>query len=108
MKSWLHWNNFRKDFWNIVIWWKVWKWIIANKRKDGSIYWVDTTIIPMLDNEWKVEKFIVIRYDVTKLINIKKELSAKNRELSELAMIDSLTWLFNRRVFWPKIKWEFK
>lgn len=99
MKSWLHWANFRKRLWNTVMWWEVWKWIIANKKKDGSVYWVDTTITPMLEMNWQVEKFIVIRYDVTKLINMKKELSEKNRELTELAMKDWLTWLFNRRVF---------
>lgn len=103
MKSWLHWANFRKRLWNTVMWWEVWKWIIANKKKDGSVYWVDTTITPMFDMNWQVEKFIVIRYDVTKLINMKKELSEKNRELTELAMKDWLTWLFNRRVFDQKL-----
>lgn len=103
MKSWLHWNNFRKKLWNTVRWGNVWKWIIANKRKDGSIYWVDTTITPMFDTNWEVEKYIVIRYDVTKLVNMRKELSEKNRELTELAMKDWLTWLFNRRVFDQKL-----
>jgi PAS domain S-box-containing protein len=45
---------------------KVWHGEICNKKKDGTFYWVQVTIIPFLDSSGNIEKHVAIRFDITK------------------------------------------
>ena len=45
---------------------QVWKGEICNRKKDGSLYWVESTIVPMYDYaSQRVQKYVSIRFDVT-------------------------------------------
>tara|TARA_R110001592_G_scaffold357416_1_gene660601 strand:+ start:175055 stop:178621 length:3567 start_codon:yes stop_codon:yes gene_type:complete len=104
-----HSKSFFEQLWKSILNGEVWTGEIRNKAKDGSFYWVDTTIVPFLSQEGKSTQHVAIRTDITKLKNIEEELHANSVEL-ENAMdsaslapweytlsTDSFTW--NDRIY---------
>jgi PAS domain S-box-containing protein len=73
-----------KKLWDTILAKKTFKSTVKNRAKDGRTFYVNTTIIPILDEEGEIEEFIAIRYDVTKEVELKMELERKERELEQL------------------------
>jgi PAS domain S-box-containing protein len=53
------------DLWRTISRGLVWKGIIKNRAKDGSYYWVASTITPIMGAEGKPIKYIGVRFDIT-------------------------------------------
>jgi PAS domain S-box-containing protein len=70
-----HPKSFFEDMWKTIFEGKIWKGEICNKSKDGSIYWVSSTIYPSRNTKGEIVKFVAIRFDIT----IKKRLEEKNK-----------------------------
>src|SRR4051812_49185991 len=68
---------------------KVWRGEVKNKKKDGSYYWVDTTIVPYLNERGIPYQYISIRNDITQRKQIEEI-------IQEMAFYDPLTKLPNR------------
>ncbi len=62
-----------KDLWDSVKSKKIFRALIKNLKKNGEEYYVDSTIIPILDVNNEISEFIGVRYDVTELVQAKEK-----------------------------------
>ncbi|QDV24846.1 putative bifunctional diguanylate cyclase/phosphodiesterase [Aureliella helgolandensis] len=89
LKSHQHSRTFFRRMYATIGQGKIWHGEICNRAKDGSLYWLDTTIAPMLDENGKPHSYFALQVDISE----RKRLEA---QLHELAYTDTLTGLPNR------------
>lgn len=85
VKSGFHTREFFTDLWSTVARGEVWKGEIQNRAKDGSYYWVNTTIVPFLNEEGRPTQFFAIHFDITSRKEAERSLRAA-RDVAESAV----------------------
>ncbi len=73
--------TFFKTLWDTILKKQVWKGIFCNRRKDGRLYWVSTTITPVTDARGRLTKFIAVSFDLTPQIEQEERLRTYSEEL---------------------------
>ena len=87
---------FFKQMWIQISQGEIWQDEICNRNKEGELYWVDTTIVPLKDQDGTIQQYISIRTDISRLKN-------SEDHARYMALHDELTGLPNRRYMQDRI-----
>ncbi|MFN4352831.1 MAG: EAL domain-containing protein [Hylemonella sp.] len=92
-----HPSSFFQELWRTIFSGEVWSGEICNRAKDGSIYWVQTTIVPYVDETGRPQRYVAIRADIT-------ERKRVELQVQQMAYQDALTGLPNRRLLLDRLE----
>jgi len=105
LKSEEHSPQFYAELWNTITVGKTWHGEIKNRAKDGSFYWVKTTIIPIFDNDKNIKNYVAIRTDITnekkiqdRLLKIEQQLIRQNIALATKVELKSSDLIKSERL----------
>ncbi|MCE3227268.1 MAG: hypothetical protein K0S32_1819 [Bacteroidetes bacterium] len=83
-----HTKEFIRNLWTTVANGRIWKGELKNRASDGSIYWVDTTIVPLLNSSGKPYQYLAIRNDITERKKAEEEIIKLNRLYAFISAIN--------------------
>lgn len=75
--------EFFEDMWQTISDGRVWHGVIRNRNKEGGFYWVDSTIVPFLDNNGLPYQYVSVRTDITELVLSRDEILVAKKEADQ-------------------------
>jgi len=102
-----HPKEFWTNFWKTIQSGESWKGVICNRKKDGSLYWVDSAVTPVVGPSGKVDRYIAIRSDVSGLMNVEERtrgVEAMSAEIGRVARIGAWeVWMDDMKPVWSNV-----
>ncbi|MFC5373783.1 ATP-binding protein [Brevundimonas faecalis] len=82
-----HPRDFFRTLYRTIARGEVWRGTIENRNKNGRLYWVDTTIVPNLDEDGRPETYTAIRFEVSDHIRALQALEIAQEEARQAAQV---------------------
>lgn len=108
LNSGYHPQHFYQHMWETLLSKEIWRGQVRNKSKNGSYYWVDSVIVPLLNDEGEIHQFVTIQNNITKNKVAEQKLVEANDLLLKLSSVDGLTGINNRRSFDERLSFEWE
>ncbi|MEZ4371517.1 MAG: PAS domain S-box protein [Polyangiaceae bacterium] len=77
-----HDRKFWRDLWCTIASGKPWRGDVCNRKKDGSLYRVDSMIAPFMGADGQIEKYVSIRFDITERYRMEHALQAAHERVA--------------------------
>ncbi len=92
-----HSREFFQQMWQTIASGYTWRGDICNRAKDGRLYWVDSTILPVRNDDMQIIGFLSLRIEITDKVELRQKLERMNSSLEEMIKLKSSQLLIKNR-----------
>jgi len=78
------------QLWQMIKRGNEWRGVFHNRKKNGELYWEDTMISPIRNEQGEIAHFLAIKEDITEHMRLKKEVEERNQELARTQTLTAM------------------